>query len=222
MNDASALPVQGRTCIVSSPNDTWIPTDNRETDARTALTRGLAEYLEQLSMDVAGGRQVRFERVFQVWADPEDKAKFPAACVGSTGAGTYDASKFTPEPRAKDRLPLPDGRYLVSPCDFVQDLAVDVWANDPPERTACVAMVEDALSCPVSWMYGMRLLLPHYFNTVGRYELLSVEYIDEEVETIRRYRRAVFKVRSSIAMRRLVATPQARLRFNLEVTVAGE
>lgn len=190
------------------PGDKQVLTSNQETDARTALARGLKEYLEQLQWTAQGGRHIRFERVLDVWAEPEDgKAGYPCAVVQGTGPGVYDASKLSPSPSDKDRLP--NGLYLVSPCEFTQALKVEAWMVDPEERVAVVAMLEQAIIAPTSWMYGFRLSMPHYFGLVAEYEFTGLDYIDSEQDAVRRYRKAVVTLTGRVPVARVVALPLA-------------
>ena len=170
----------------------------QETDARTALTRGLAEYLALLVFDAPGGRELRFDKVLDTWAEPEDNARYPRAVVGGTGTGVYDASKFTPgPPTQRHQLPLPDGRYLISASAFVQDLTVEVWANDPPARREIVRGLEAAFN-PVEWMFGFQLELPFYFNERAVYAPKDLAYLDTEQDAMRRYRKAVFTLTGEV------------------------
>lgn len=205
---APLAPPIGRTRLMVQPSDKQELTSNQETDARTALARGIKEYLEQLQWTAQGGRHIRFERVLDVWAEPEDgKAGYPCAVVQGTGPGTYDASKFSPSPSDKDRLP--SGLFLVSPCELVQAFQVEVWAVDPEERLAIVAMLESALIAPTSWLYGIRLSLPHYFGLVAEYEFTGLNYIDSEQDAVRRYRKAMVTLTGRVPVARAVALPLA-------------
>ena len=128
------IPPVGKTRLITSANDLMRFTSNVEGDARSAITRGLAEYLEQLQSDLVGGRQVRFKRVEDQYSEPEKQARYPSAAITTTAAGIYDSSAFTPAIDPKCRLPFPDGRYLVTPAEYVQEISVEIWANDPNER----------------------------------------------------------------------------------------
>lgn len=210
-----APPAPGGTRLVTRADDLVKRTANRETDARTALTRGLAEYLAQVQVEMPGGRRVAFRRVFESHAEPEDVAEFPSASVVA-GVGTYHPIRFTPGAAGKDRLPEPDGRYLLQSSEFRLEMAVEVWATDPKERQALVAAVEDAM-VPVDWLYGARLELPHYFGARADYQLVSMSYADDEAELMRRHRRAVFAVAASLPVLRLASFPGARIRAVAEV-----
>lgn len=205
----------GGTRLILDPRDQQAKyTANRETDARTALTRGLREYLEQLSLDVVGGQTLRFERVHQTWGEPEDVSVYPSAVVYAFGAGTYTEVRLSPSANSNDRIPPPDGRAVVSGSDLVQDLVVEIWANSPEERMGLVAMLEDAM-VPVDWRFGPLLELPHYHGERGSYEKISMSYDDNADDAQRRRRRAVFTIRGRVPVLRLMEFPESRARFEL-------
>jgi hypothetical protein len=202
--------------LISKPGIPVAYTADQETDARTALTRGLAEYLAQIVFPAPGGRELRFDKVLDTWAEPEDGAKFPRAIVYGTGIGIYDAGSLTPDlPTARNRLPAPDGRYLISSCAFVQDLTVEVWANDPAARRAIAAGLESAL-LPVDWMFGFVLELPFYFNERATYTLKDMAYPDNEQDAMRRYRKAVFTITGEVPVVNLFTYPLAKPSFRLD------
>ena len=195
-------------------------TNRHETDARTALTRGLAYYLRGLEFDGGAGRILAFgNRVFESYADPEVQAAFPSALVSSDTPGTYDSSRLTPgEP--VDRVQAAEGNAIYSTSEFVMDMVIDIWATESRSRMALVAGMEQALS-PVDWMYGLRLDLPFYFGARAGYELQSVQYIDSEESATRRYRRASMVVSGRVPVYRFAAKPLVRPRLALEVTTAA-
>jgi len=192
-------------------------TNRHETDARTALTRGLAMYLRGLEFDGGAGRILAFgNRVFESYADPEVQAAFPSALVSSDTPGTYDASRLTPgEP--VDRAQTNEGNALISTSEFVLDMVIDIWATEARSRVALVAGMEHALS-PTDWMYGLRLDLPYYFGARAGYELQSVQYVDSEESATRRYRRASMVVSGRVPVYRFAAMQVARPRLTLDVT----
>lgn len=202
--------------LITKPGTPMAYSGDQETDARTALTRGLAEYLSMLVFPAAGGRELRFDKVLDTWAEPEDGAKYPRAYVGGSSMGAYDASKFTPGPPTKrSQLPAPDGRYLVSACSLVQDLTVEVWANDPPARRVIVTGLESAFN-PVDFMFGFVLELPFYFNERATYTLKDMVYQDTEQDAMRRYRKAMFTVTGEVPVVNLFSYPLAKPSFRLD------
>lgn len=205
---ATSLP-RPDTTLVLRPDEREALTAVQKTDVRTALTRGLAEYLLQLSFEAIGGRRVAFRKVVDTWADAEERVMYPYAVVQAPGEGNYDAVSFTPHVDADQFLPLPDGRFLVRLSEFTANLTVEVWANDIEERMALMAMLERDLS-PVDWMYGVRLRLPHYFNVHASYEPGPSSYTDSDEEAIKRYRKATVRVSAACAVIRLSTFPAAK------------
>ena len=219
----SVTPLQGPqgaqgTRLIVDAGDRQVYALNRETDARTALTRGLAEYLAQLSVDFQG-RPLAFANVFSSWAQPETQAIYPSAVVYSVEEGAYDASKLTMDVNPRNRLPPPnDNAYVVSPAEFTLDVTIEIWATDPLERAAIVAMVEDAFS-PSTWIgAGIRLELPHYCNERAEFEMISSRYEDTDEDSVRRYRKAFFKARGRVPVVRVQSFPKATIRSKVAVT----
>lgn len=198
--------------LVLSQDEPMRPTATRETDARTALTRALKEYVEHLSVVAYGGREIRFNHVEETWAQHEQEAQRPAAAIYTAADGAYDASRLTPGIFAK----LSDGTQLMSSCEFVVDLLLEAWCTDPEQRSAFVQMLEDAFN-PLDWMYGFRLTLPHYFNVRAEYELKSVAYPDSEEEALQRHQKAVFTLTGRVPVLQLVRYPANRTRARVTV-----
>lgn len=185
----------------------------QECDARGALVRGLAEYLEQLSWQAAGGRELRFKRVKQEWSAVEDSAKWPSLSLYTIAPGAYDASKFTPEQIPTDTVP--DGRFVVSYADMVVDIVAEVWCTDVKERSQFTAMLENAFN-PVMYRYGFNLDLPFYFGQRGDYSVQEVTIEDAEDDAHRRIRKAMFSVNAIVPVTKLVALPLSKPKFKLE------
>jgi len=188
-------------CLVSQRTQKQLLTSNRETDARTALKRGLAEYIQSLSLSTQAGRSVQFERVYDVWPDHEDKAVYPSAIVYSVGDGIYDASSFTPT--VSTRCLTNDGFFLSKYAEYAVDLRVEYWSNDPEERIALTMMLEDAFN-PVDWMGGAKIELPHYHNQFAIYELKTNNFPDSEGDVLSRTRKAYFTVSGQVSAVRCV------------------
>lgn len=193
----------------------------QEVDVRLAMTRGLAEYIQDLRIDVPGGRRVRFRSVHEEYAEPEEPADMPAAAVLLSGPGTYEARSLTPGLDPKERLPQPDGRYLVVPADYVQDVTVECWTNDPAERSAAVMMLERAF-LPHAWRYGFSLELPYYFSNRVTYSLKDLTIRDDADNSQRRIRVAVFTLAARAPLIVPFSFPDARPRFELASVGTGE
>lgn len=179
----------------------------RETDAHTAMARGLAEYLGQQVIEI-GGRRLQLT-TFTTWAEPEDAVRYPAAAIGAD-VGVYSRG-FTP---SYEKTIEGDVR-LLAVSEIEQNLQIDLWATDPKERSFLCTMIEESLN-PVDWMYGMRLTLPFYHNAVAVYEMLSSQYLDSSDDAMAKYRRAQFTVRSTMTTYRLLNFPDAHPRVIVE------
>lgn len=202
-------PVGGPSRLVL-PGEPHLFTINRECDARTALTRGLADFMGAMTTQGPGGRPLGFKKVFPVWAQPEDVAEYPSATVLASGQGNYDGSRFTPG-RGPRVTADPDTRYLISAAEFTVDMQVELWCTDPKERASIVAMLEDQLLAPLDERYGFILELPHYFNARAQYEPSALSYDDNEENSLRRYRKAVMTVRGQVPVLRLRNLPNAKI-----------
>lgn len=192
----------GTSCLITKRTKQQLLTSRRETDARTALKRGLAEYLLGLEPFAApSGRDVQFGRVYDVWPDHEDKAVFPSAVIYSIGEGTYDASSFTPS--VSTRCLTNDGLFLSKYAEYTVDLRLEYWSNDPEERIALTMMLEDALN-PVDWMTGAKIVLPHYHGQFAIYELKTNNFPDSEADVLSRTRKAYMTITGQVSAVRCV------------------
>jgi hypothetical protein len=205
------------TRLITKADDLREFTATQETDARTALTRGLAEYVSGLEWLESGGRYFKFERVFSSWAEPEDEALYPSAVVRADGQGEYLDSKLTPAVQGNRKLALPDGRYVVSSCEYMLDIVLEARTTDPEARAAITAMLERELS-PVDWRYGLLLELPHYFNQRASFEPRGSTYLDAEDKSLQRLRIVTFALRACVPLTRLSTFPLAKIKTSVEVS----
>ncbi len=192
-------------------------TDRVETDAHTALTRGLAEYMRQLEAIADGGKDVRFKIVTPDFPDAEGGEDYPSAAVWSPSTGLYDATGFAP---GKPCIIKDDGGTLIGlqkSSELMLDLFVDVVCSDKEERTAVMLMLENGFN-PVSFMYGFRLVLPHYFGVHATYELTGNQYRDDDASSIQNRRRVRLTVRANTPVISIVSGPRARIRSQVTVT----
>ena len=211
----------GRTRLVGSVNDKQPPfSGNQETDARLALLRGLAEYIQPLTAQAVGGRKVQFKDVYEEAAEPEEHATYPAVALTLQGDGVYEARSLSPTLDPAERIPAPDGRYLLVMADYVQDVSVECWANDPEERSAIVMMLERAFN-PNSNRYGFVLEFPHYFNARGTYSMQRLRIADDPDTTARRFRIATFTLNCRVPLISLFSFPDAKPSFVLQSVGTG-
>lgn len=188
---------------------------NRETDARRALTRGLAEYIEPLVAEQQTGREIRLLKVFDDWADPEELSVYPSAVVYTPTPGVYEARSLMQVPTKTQQIPPPDGRYVLVSSDLSINLRLEVWCTDIEERTSLAAALEDLFN-PFVGGYGFRLELPHYHSMRASFEPLDVAYPDGGMSVITRNRLVVFTLSGQVPVVRLATFPDA----NISVRVA--
>ncbi len=206
MNVAN-IPAHQRSRLVMLPNDLRVPSQQCTTDATSALTRGLAEYMFGLSYVAPGGRFLRFAASFDEWAETEDLEEFPAFVAYTNGTvGSYAARNLTP---TFGSIRYPDGTYEQAASELDISITCEVWANDPEERKNLCKMVEDACS-PVDWMSGFRLELPHYFNQRATFDLISMQYLGGEREAKIREVKARFIIGGSVPRTSLQGFPVLR------------
>lgn len=215
-----------RTYLVTKATERVQYTPRVETDVRTAVTRGLAEYLESLHTEsTQRARSFRFARVLDTWAEAEEVGKFPSACVYAVGDLAYDDARMTPKVLDEAKFVSPITQkvsYLAALSELSLPLSVEIYANDPVERMACVKMVEDGLN-PVHWMYGARLVLPHYHNAHATFELTRCIYRDDGESVQRRLRGATFSVQATCLQLRMFSIQQAvSPRFDLVVSEGAD
>ncbi len=203
-SEPSATPQVG-SCLVLEPDQTHTHTANRSTDARTALKRGLANYMKSLPTFIhpTHGRLVKLAAVFDVWPDQEDKLVIPSATVYSSDPHPYEAHALGLTIDCK----IDAVTYLVKYAEIKFDMTIDILTSDPEERIAFSMMMEDALN-PVDWMYGFKLDLPHYHNQRAVYELIGGNYPDDEPNVFQRNRHLTYTVRGNVsAVRVKTITP---------------
>jgi hypothetical protein len=204
----------GKTTLVTRADVPVVLSANRTTDCRTALTRGLKEYLEQLDVIALGGRQVKFKKVLETWGEPETPSEMPSAVVYSLDAGIYEASNFKPVVSARDRLP--DGSYLLKYSEYATSLMVETWINDPKARIDFVAALEDAFD-PVDFMGGFRLDLPHYYGARAEFVLQKSAYADNQDDAMHRHRIAQFTLTGRVSKLKPMSYPIAKPKARIEV-----
>lgn len=191
--------------LILRSNDRETITARRSTDQRTALTRGLADYLRTLSVVFGvGGRLLKFESVHDVWAEPEaPKVIYPAAHIYTPNPVRANEAPDAPlSPQLNPANVLDDGTYWSVVGEVASELSVELWCTDPVQLMGLVSMLEDALM-PVDWMSGARIELPHYHGVRARYLRTSTAYLDVEGDAATRQRKAVIEVLASMPAIRL-------------------
>lgn len=155
-------------------NEVQCLTSNCSTCPREALALGLAQYLARLKYEWHG-KTLQFERVFNVWAEPEDVRVFPSVAIVSSLPGSYEDRFLTPTTVKTD-----DGtnKYLRMASEFKQSLAIVVYTTSSIERSGFVNMLENAFELSDD-RSGLRLALPYYYGVHATYEKDS-NYLDDD------------------------------------------
>lgn len=189
----------------------------RECDSRTALTRGLAQYLSQVA-SVFGGRAARPVKVFDTYPGPDQIQVLPAIAVVSDQPLEYDTTNLTPSSLYATNLPRAQSinppqyvdQWLIQTSAVTTNLKAEIWCADPTERMALAMAIEDAM-VPVAWMYGFRLALPFYFSAVAEYAGTSIEYLDDDQTIWQRYRRLAVRFDAEVPVYKHVQGPRAKI-----------
>lgn len=212
------LPAHKLTRLVRKPNDKRQPTPEQSTDATTALTRGLAEYVRSMPPKSGpDGRDVYFQACYDAWAQPENLAAYPAfIAFTNDNDGRYTtAGGFSPRV-AEHRYD--DGSYEVTGATLEVEMKGEIWCNDPEERKLLCWALEEAFE-PVDWMYGFRLELPHYFNQRATFEPVRIAYFGGAAEAIAGFFPARVILNASVPKTRLLGLPEyQRTEVRLTVT----
>jgi len=204
----------GLTTLVDDPDAVVVRTTSRDTDAVMALRRGLAEYLSQVSVNVAG-EDVRFVKVYETWAEVTDQAEYPAAVVLIDGDAEYDEFNFTPTIDPNDKIP--SGEYLVKYSEVTVKLLVEAHCTTPGSRTGVAMLLEDAMN-PVDWMHGFRLDLPHYYGQRGTYQVLMADFHEDAEEARQEFRPMVLSVDARISQVRVRRLPLLSAKLDITTT----
>lgn len=198
-----------RARLVGEEGDEQVFTDVRLEDPRTALARGLFEYISGLSSNWIHGRLLRFESFRFTWADLEDPAKFPAGAIFADAPATYADSILVGK-----LVKTSSGQYLRSVAEVEQAFVIALWANDARERSGLVTMLEDALE-PSRNRTGLCLELPYYYGARASYEKKSLDFRDTSTEAQRRVRRALISVTANVPQLVPESTDLATKKLNI-------
>jgi len=205
--------------IIKDRGEETLLTSIRTTDALTAMLRGLKDVLQQIEISPTDGRvTTRLQKVVEGVAEVESFSAFPSAsvfCLDSAGYSSEDFS-FTPIPVQSVGSTNVLDTHVFQTGEMATRINVELWCQDPKERSLFVQAIED-ISSPVDWMSGVRVRLPHYFNTTATFLLMSVQFEDSEADASRRYRKALFTFSGTIGVFRTHKLPLVMPRAQTEV-----
>ncbi len=213
-------PGDSRVRLLLEPTEKETLTPERLHSPVRAACRALAEYIGARSIEVGGGRQLKFAAAYYDWPTYDDEAKlYPIVTVYQVGDATYDACSYTPTLTSYteslvgrvDDSPAP---VLLKVAEIEVMLVLEVTTNDPDARDALTLLVEDALN-PVDWMAGARLRVPYYHGAQVDFLIESMNIDDDEGSARARLRRVAFAVSVSMPQYRIKGYPRATVRANI-------
>jgi hypothetical protein len=204
--------------LITDSTEHIVLNGNCTTDAVGGLTRGLAEVLAQIELKPSSGRaKVKFSQVLNGFAEPEVFSAFPSACVYALEAEYDENYAMNVVPSSMLEETATNGEQLYITNELSCRVNVEIWCQDTKERSLFVNAIEQ-LSSPVEYMSGMRIQLPHYYNTTCTLSLKSVEYEDTEELNSRRYRKARFTFMGSMCVFRTHTLPKLNPKTKVTVT----
>jgi len=200
-------------------------TVNRETDVAGAVTRGLSEYLMQCELhDWSDGRAYAFRSAHdQAPMSHDDRIDMPSVTVAvedvaiMAGLGDGDVG-------ATNLLDLAQlaNRGAITGVEVEARLRVTVSAQNRDERSAMLALIQDALTADMG-LLQVRLLLPFYHNAVAVYGMQRVANFNDGGE--KRIWQAVIQVTANAPLVRLYppsSTPPIDVRHYLDAQYTGK
>lgn len=199
----------------SFPDGTVVQTVAHETDARTALMRGMVEYLRTLTVAEPGGRELRFETVVEGQAVPDESTKFPWCCVSAPEESRYSGG-MVPRVTSDNRIPAPEKGdrevYAVPTANFDTTLSL-TFVCEKEERIHLMRMLEADLQFPDrlrQGKYGVTVELPFYMGMRADYAPVSSQYVDSSGDARQARFGGVMKVSASLKVARIVERPRAK------------
>ena len=207
--DVLQLPSNQWARVILDANELRKPTQQYSTDATTALTRGLAQYVAQL--ELAG--VPAFKACYDAWAESEDEAAWPAfVAYTNENDGSYEEATLA---ASVSPVRYPNGQYEVSSSALAVDVKCEIRATNNEQRQVLAGLLEQAFA-PVEWMDGFRLELPHYYGQRATYMPSRITYLGGATEAQARYVLARMTVRAAVPVTRLLpfAMGQPRVRVN--------
>lgn len=156
-------------------------TETRQTDVIGAVTRGLAEYLMQCELhNWCDGRAYAFRSAHdQAPETHDDRADMPSVLV-SVGAADF-VSGLSGGSVGAATLPDPSNKPQLEGVEMSLQMIIRVFAMSRQERSALLALVQDALTADPGQLH-VRLLLPYYHGSYAIYALERIENLNDGAE----------------------------------------
>ena len=173
-------------------------------DARTIALEMLKTYITNLTFyrpGATGGPSIPFAiepKNFHIeWPDYEDDLEMPSIVV--LGAPVdYEAIGLTSYLEEASRDLYGKGTVLQWMSEYTEKITLELWCSKRHERRSMLAGIETAM-CPTEQMYGLRFVMPDYYNELVCFSLMGRELIDDaESAKNRRKARVEIEMRFNI------------------------
>ena len=173
-------------------------------DGRTVALRLLKRYFSELVFYRSGGTdpngvqqpniafQVQDRDIHIEWPDSPEDVHYPAIAFLSEDRADYDAIGLTSYVEEASRDVYQEGTILIWLSEYVENFVIEIWARTKAERRSLLAGIEQALN-PLQQMYGIRFVMPDYFNQLVCFALNDREVVEDDL-AIRNRRRARLRV----------------------------
>lgn len=232
--------LDGLSRLIEHARDVEKPLTNRcEADLETAVRRGLAEYLQQLSIETPSGRTLAFTKVYDTFGDLDEKAVPPVAGVQGAGDdGMYEPKGMSNIITRSNELEMvvnPSGKYArggwkfygARPAEYRKSLQIEMVSQDKPSRMWLCKMLEDDFNpegLPGSDpQAGFELELPHYHGVRAVYAAeMKMRYEEAGVAARQGRWKAWCTVSVSCPQIRVVARPVVKPRVGIAVNTPDE
>lgn len=196
-------------------------------DARTAALRTLSEYLSALTFYKAGavgGPPVAFkfkpEQILIEWPDNPESMVMPSLAFQSVRA-SLEPIGLAPSYDESSAGKFGAGTILRDlGCEYIEQVMLEGWVTDRADRRAIARGLPFALS-PLENMYGLRLIVPDYYDAVVRFSPKDIETVDDEMSAKGR-RRVRMGIEMVLPMIHLVNIATMTTKVDVEVVEADD
>jgi hypothetical protein len=177
-------------------------------DGRTVALETLRMYLADLTFRRPGGRDkqskatlppIEFKipesRIYVEWPDDEVELELPAIALLGEAQADYDSIGLTNYVDESSYGKYSPGTVVTWMGEYVENFALEIWAETRQQRRAMLVGIEQALS-PFQQMAGLRFRMPDYYDQLCCFALQSRQIMDDEdAAQVRRKAKMVIELR---------------------------
>lgn len=203
--------------FIEFPGDPEIPTKDCTVDVRTALVRGLADYLRPVRISPDLGRaDVQLRAVIEHRAEYEELAEYPSAAVYCQGSLSMADGADSLGPQNAESYRVENGTLQIHG-EATGTVVAEIWCANPVER-ALFAMAMERVAHPCDWRSGFLMELPYYYNQRASYLLQTSDYQDSDQDVQRGYWKLVLTFQTAMAYATWREFPNLDPRASIAVT----